>query len=71
MVNVGTYDRLARLIIGIVMSAISLLPPGALALADLGLWRWAILAVGVVMIVTAAVRFCPIYALFGADTCGR
>lgn len=71
MTNVGTIDRGARFIAGLVLIALSLLPPSAPVLAGLGSWRWGIAAIGAVMILTAAIRFCPAYTLLGANTCER
>ncbi|HZZ77272.1 MAG TPA: DUF2892 domain-containing protein [Gemmataceae bacterium] len=71
MNNVGTIDRVTRLIIGLIILALSFLPPSAPAFASLGLWRWVVAAIGVVMIVTAAMRSCPAYTLLGVNTCER
>ena len=71
MTNFGTIDRGARCIVGLVLIALSFLPPNAPVFADLGFWRWALTIVGVVMITTAAIRFCPAYTLLGMNTCGR
>jgi len=71
MANVGTVDRGARFIAGLVLLVLALLPPAAPILADLGSWRWAVAAIGAVMIATAAIRFCPAYTLLGMNTCKR
>lgn len=71
MTNIGTIDRSARFVVGIVLIALSLLPPSAPVLAGLGVWRWAIAVAGLVMIGTAAMRFCPAYTLLGVNTCAR
>jgi hypothetical protein len=36
-----------------------------------GVWAIVALAIAAVMFVTAAVGFCPLYALLGFDTTGR
>lgn len=71
MTNLGSIDRGARFLAGLVLIALSFLPPSAPALAGLGFWRWVIAAAGAVMIATAAMRFCPAYALLGVNTCPR
>lgn len=71
MTNVGTFDRAVRLAAGVLLIALSLLPPSAPFLAGLGAWRWAAVAAGAVLIITAAVRFCPAYVLGGLNTCPR
>lgn len=65
--NVGTPDRIARLVIGAVLVLLPLLPE--IALFANPLWFWASLVVGVVLIGTALVRFCPLYAILGLSTC--
>lgn len=71
MTNIGTIDRGARFIAGLVLIALSLLPPSAPLFAGLGPWRWGVAAIGAIMIVTAAIRFCPAYTLLGMNTCAR
>jgi hypothetical protein len=71
MTNVGSIDRGVRFLAGLVLIALSFLPPSAPVLASLGTWRWAFAAVGVVMLATAALRFCPAYTLLGMSTCPR
>lgn len=61
--NIGSSDRTARFVLGAVAVVLSLIV-GATSVAGLIL-----LAVGIVLIVTAAVRFCPAYRIFGASTC--
>lgn len=65
--NVGTPDRIARLVIGAVLVLLPLLP--GIALFANPLWFWASLVVGVLLIGTALVRFCPLYAILGLSTC--
>lgn len=65
--NVGTPDRIARLVIGAVLVVLPLLP--GIALFANPLWFWASMVVGVVLIGTALVRFCPLYAILGLSTC--
>jgi ABC-type transport system involved in cytochrome bd biosynthesis fused ATPase/permease subunit len=62
--NVGTADRALRALIGILALA------GAFALGWFSGWMvWAAAAVGVIMLGTAAVGFCPLYRLVGINTC--
>ena len=58
--NVGDLDRWIRVALGIALLAIVFLVEGPA--------RW-IGLVGIVPLVTAAVGYCPIYALFGLTTC--
>ena len=67
-VNVGTADRLVRLALGAVLI---LLP---FVTSSLSLWESSVAMVGVpgvglVLALTALIRFCPIYRVFGLRTC--
>lgn len=65
-INVGTPDRIARIVVG---AALILLPfLSGLALFANPVWLWASVIVGAVLIVTALVRFCPLYAILGLST---
>ena len=56
--NVGTIDRVARIIIGIALIA-------AAATGTIGVWGW----IGIVPLGTALFRFCPLYVVLGFSTC--
>ena len=56
--NVGTIDRVLRILIG--ASLISLAASGAI-----GAWGY----IGVLPLLTGLVRFCPAYKLLGLNTC--
>jgi hypothetical protein len=62
--NVGTIDRLVRVAAGAALIATGLtgLISGAIALVAGFL--------GIVLLSTAALRFCPIYRTLGWSTCG-
>lgn len=62
MSNVGTPDRIIRAPVGlafIVVPFVAAWPTLELVISDI---------VGVVLIVTAAIGFCPIYALLGLSS---
>jgi hypothetical protein len=67
MINVGTIDRTARFLLGSVLVLAPLMLPALFA--PLGGWRFALVGWGVLMLGTAAFRFCPAYRLFGINTC--
>lgn len=71
MVNIGSVDRSIRFVAGILLIALLFLPSTAPWFAALGNWKWGVFAVGVIMIGTAVIRFCPAYTLFGVTTCSR
>jgi len=55
--NVGTIDRALRALLGIVLVTLTLT-------GTVGLWGW----IGVVLIATAALGFCPLYTVVGFNT---
>lgn len=69
MVNVGSLDRTLRFIVGAVLVGAVFVPALAGWVAPLGGWKYVLTAWGVVMLLTAAVRFCPAYTLLGVSTC--
>ena len=61
-INIGTPERLARIVLGLILLAVALL-------ASLStLWTWVLVVVGLVLVVTGIVRFCPAWAVFGINT---
>ena len=56
--NVGTLDRIGRVVLGLVLIALTLT-------GTIGVWGW----IGVVLVATAAIGFCPAYTLLGVSTC--
>jgi len=69
MTNVGSLDRTLRFILGAVLLASPFLPPFAGVFAAWGAWKFAVAAVGVVILGTALFRFCPAYRMLGINTC--
>lgn len=69
MTNVGSADRTVRAILGLVLILSPFLPFAAPVFAGLGVWKFAVAAVGIVLAGTAAIGFCPLYAIFGLNTC--
>ena len=58
--NVGTIDRVIRIVLGIALLAM-------VVIADAP-WRW-IGLVGIVPLLTALAGTCPLYSLLGLSTC--
>ena len=56
--NVGTIDRVLRVVAGVVLI-------GLAASGTVGLWGY----IGVVPLITGLFRFCPLYPLIGMNTC--
>lgn len=65
--NVGTIDRIMRAILGAALLYLAFL--SGLPAFDGALLKYGAALVGVVMLVVAAVRICPIYSIFGLKTC--
>jgi hypothetical protein len=58
--NVGTMDRMFRILLGLVLIAMVFFGPKSA-------WGW----VGLIPLITGIVRTCPIYSLFGISSCPR
>ena len=67
--NVGSTDRLIRLIAGVILLIIAVPSLAGMAFIGLGGWAWLIGLVGVVLLATGLLNFCPAYQLIGANTC--
>jgi hypothetical protein len=61
--NVGRADRWLRVALGVTLFLFALLCPFAARLGPLAVWGSG--GVGVVLIATVVLGFCPIYRLFG------
>ena len=62
MKNVGSADKIIRIVVGIALIAFALAGP-----ADIG-WKW-VGWIGVVPILTALMGWCPAYSVLGMRTC--
>ena len=69
MANVGSFDRILRALLGIVLLLLPFVPATAAALSGLGPWLWALPLVGAILLLTAIFRFCPAYSLLGIRSC--
>jgi O-antigen ligase len=56
--NVGGLDRIIRAVLGALLIALTLM-------GTIGVWGW----IGVVLLGTAAIGWCPPYQLLGINTC--
>ena len=65
-INVGTPDRIVRLILGLLLIAAPFLTGWEL-FAN-AIWTWAFVLVGLVLVVTGFVRFCPAYRILNVST---
>lgn len=58
MCNVGTIDRVLRIIVGLALISLVFVGPKVV-------WGW----IGVVPLLTGVFKFCPAYKLFGISSC--
>jgi len=56
--NVGIFDRVLRIIAGLALAGLAFT-------GTLGAWAW----IGIVLLITGLIRWCPAYKLVGIDTC--
>jgi hypothetical protein len=56
--NEGSVDRIVRIIAGLVLL-------GLMAMGTIGVWGW----LGVVLLATGAIGWCPAYTVLGMNTC--
>lgn len=56
--NAGSLDRLARIVIGAVLIGLTMNH-------QIGVWGW----IGVIPFVTGLIGYCPLYRVFGFNTC--
>jgi len=56
--NVGTIDRVLRIVAGIALIALAFV-------GQIGVWGY----IGVVPLLTGLFRFCPLYRIVGMNTC--
>ncbi|MGB8493364.1 MAG: DUF2892 domain-containing protein [Candidatus Acidiferrum sp.] len=61
--NVGTTDRVIRIVLGVILIALGLshVVTGRLAIAAY--------VVGAIALVTGVFRYCPAWSVFGINTC--
>jgi len=63
--NVGSIDRILRLVAGAAVIALGYM--GGLASP----WNVVAIAAGSVFVLTALIKFCPLYPILGINTCSK
>lgn len=66
-VNMGTVDRVLRVVVGLVLLYLAFFSGASLFAA--GVLKWVAVIVGLVMLGTAAMKSCPLYSVLGIKTC--
>lgn len=69
--NIGSTDKLVRIIVGLVLFVVGALQIIGFPLIALGGWAWLIALIGLVLVVTAWLGFCPAYTLLHVNTCKK
>ncbi len=59
-VNMASWDRVIRVLVGLLLIALSLT-------GIIGLWGW----IGVIPVATGLIGNCPLYSILGFSTCKR
>lgn len=65
--NIGTIDRVLRILLGAALVVIAF--GGFVPALATGAPKWIALAVGIVLLATAGMRFCLLYRVLGIRTC--
>ncbi len=68
MLNVGSTDRVLRLVLGAALLVAPFLPFSAAFFAAWGAWKFLVAIAGAVFIGTALTNFCPIYRMIGVSS---
>lgn len=69
--NIGSTDKTIRLVAGIILIIIGLLPILGIAAVVGATLAWIALIVGIVLVATALIGFCPAYTLIGFNSCKK
>ena len=67
--NVGKIDRVLRTLLGLALVVWAFV--GQAPMWDNAILMWGAVIVGAVLIVTASMKFCPMYRVLGVNTCQR
>lgn len=65
--NVGNIDRIFRFVLGIVLLALPFFTN--IAMFQAGAAKYIVIIAGLIMLGTSAMKFCPLYRIFGIRTC--
>ncbi|HEX6594200.1 MAG TPA: DUF2892 domain-containing protein [Bacillota bacterium] len=60
--NVGSTDQVVRIILGVVFLSLFFILDGGLKYISL---------IGVVLLLSAFIKYCPLYSIFGINTCSK
>ncbi len=63
--NVGSADRIIRIILAIIFAILYF------AKIVTGIWGIILLVLAIIFLLTALISFCPLYGIFGINTCKK
>ena len=63
--NMGSMDRTVRIIVAVMIAVLYF--TGVIP----GIWAIILLVLAVVFVLTSFMSFCPLYAIFGINTCKK
>lgn len=63
--NMGTADKTIRIVLALIFAVL------AFSKTVTGIANYILLALAAVFILTSAISFCPLYKIFGINTCRR
>lgn len=66
-INVGSFDRIIRALIGVGLLYLAFL--SGYSLFEQAFLKYGAAIVGLVMLMTSLLKLCPIYSIFGIKTC--
>jgi hypothetical protein len=66
-INVGTVDRVVRLVVGVALIAAALF--SSMTIFDAVVVKYGAIALGLVLTATGLMRTCPMYSILGIQTC--
>lgn len=64
--NMGNADRLARLIVGLILIVLPLV--NGMAIFGMAWLSYLMIIAGIVLVATSALGFCPLYKILGIQT---
>lgn len=61
--NVGQTDKIIRIVLAVILAALDFFE------VVTGAYSWILSVIAIVLLVTAFINFCPLYAVLGKNTC--
>jgi len=65
--NMGKFDRTIRIVAAVVLLVLAF----GTGIAGVGILRWVLVAIAAIFLLTSVKGNCPLYSIFGLNTCGK